>query len=44
MLGRLALNIYSSLIWLLLKIDKRPHEFEESTMIVGLRARAFKIQ
>jgi len=31
-------------IWLLLKIDKRPPEFEESTMIVGLSAQAFKIQ
>jgi SAM-dependent methyltransferase len=31
-------------IWLLLKIDWRPQEFEESTMIVGLSARAFKIQ
>lgn len=31
-------------IWLLLKLDKRPHEFEESTMIVGLSARACKIQ
>ena len=31
-------------IWLLLKMDKRPQEFEESTMIVGLSARACKIQ
>jgi SAM-dependent methyltransferase len=32
------------IIWLLLKIDQRPREFEESTMIVGLSARAFKLQ
>jgi hypothetical protein len=32
------------MIWLLLKIDKRPPEFEESTMMVGLSAQAFKIQ
>jgi SAM-dependent methyltransferase len=31
-------------IWLLLKMDKRPREFEESTMIVGLSAKAFKLQ
>jgi len=31
-------------IWLLLKMDKRPPEFEESTMIVGLSAQAFKIR
>jgi SAM-dependent methyltransferase len=30
------------LIWLLLKIDTRPDAFEESTMIVGLSARAVK--
>lgn len=30
------------LIWLLLKIDKHPEMFEESTMIVGLSAKAFK--
>ena len=42
---RTALSILLwPVIWLLLKIDKRPHEFEESTMIVGLSARAFKIQ
>lgn len=29
-------------IWLLLKIDRRPERFEESTMIVGLSASAFK--
>src|SRR5262249_27503555 len=29
-------------IWLLLKIDTRPKQFEESTMIVGLSARAYK--
>jgi SAM-dependent methyltransferase len=31
-------------IWLLLKMDERPPEFEESTMIVGLSAQAFKVQ
>ena len=31
------------LIWLLLKIDQRPLEFEESTMIVGLSVKAFKL-
>ena len=30
-------------IWLLLKIDERPIEFEESAMIVGLSAKAFKL-
>jgi SAM-dependent methyltransferase len=29
-------------IWLLLKLDKRPDQFEESTMLVGLSASAFK--
>jgi hypothetical protein len=32
------------LIWLLLKIDQRPLEFEESTMIVGLSVKAFKLR
>jgi SAM-dependent methyltransferase len=31
-------------IWLLLKMDKRPQEFEESAMIVGLSVQAFKLQ
>ena len=31
-------------IWLLLKMDKRPREFGESTMIVGLSAKTFKRQ
>jgi len=31
-------------IWLLLKMDTCPQEFEESTMIVGLSAKAFKLQ
>jgi len=30
------------LIWLLLTLDKRLDQFEESTMIVGLSASAFK--
>jgi SAM-dependent methyltransferase len=30
------------LIWVLLRMDKRPEEFGESTMIVGLSAKAFK--
>jgi SAM-dependent methyltransferase len=30
-------------IWLLLKIDEPPREFEESAMIVGLSAKAFKL-
>jgi SAM-dependent methyltransferase len=30
-------------IWLLLKIDERPLEFEESAMIVGLSAKVFRI-
>jgi hypothetical protein len=29
-------------IWLLLTMDKRPKQFEESAMIVGLSAKAFK--
>jgi len=29
-------------IWLLLKMDRRPDRFEESTMIVGLSAKVFK--
>ena len=36
--------VWWPVIWLLLKMDKRPPEFEESTMIVGLSAQAFKIQ
>lgn len=31
-------------IWLLLKFDQRPAQFEESTLIVGLAASAFKRQ
>ena len=31
------------IIWLLLKMDTCPQEFEESTMIVGLSAKAFKL-
>ena len=30
------------IIWLLLRIDERPQEFEESAMIVGLSVKAFK--
>jgi SAM-dependent methyltransferase len=30
-------------IWLLLRIDEPPREFEESAMIVGLSAKAFKL-
>jgi hypothetical protein len=29
-------------IWVLLKLDKRPEEFDESTMLVGLSAAATK--
>jgi len=40
--------VLSILLWpvtcLLLKMDNRPPEFEESTMIVGLSAQAFKIR
>jgi hypothetical protein len=31
-------------IWLLLKMDKRPREFGESTMVVGLSAKTFTLQ
>jgi len=42
---RAALSILLwPVIWLLLRIDKLPHDFEESTMIVGLSAQASKIQ
>ena len=41
---RAALSILLwPLIWLLLKIDERPREFDESAMIVGLSAKAFKL-
>lgn len=31
-------------IWLLFKMDRRPEEFGESTMLVGRSAKTFKLQ